>query len=50
MFHYLDGLERKKKKYIFSIAVQPAFSGFVTLSAANRECTGWLKDRVLKPA
>ena len=37
-------------KYIYSIAVRLAVSGFVPLSAANREYTGWLKDRVLKPA
>ena len=36
-------------KYIFSIAVRPAVSGFVPSSALNREYTGWLKDRVLKP-
>ena len=36
--------------YIFSIAVRPTVSGFVPLPAANREYTGWLKDRVLKPA
>ena len=36
--------------YILSIAVRPAVSGFIPLSAANREYTGWLKDRVLKPA
>ena len=40
----------KKNVYIFAIAVRPAVSGLVALSAANRECTGWLKDRVLKPA
>ena len=34
---------------VFSIAVQPAISGFVTSSSANREYTGWLKDKVLKP-
>ena len=38
------------KIYIFSTAVRPAVSGFVPSSAANREYTGWLKDRVLKPA
>ena len=36
--------------YLFSIAVQPVVSGFFPLSAANREYTGWLKDRVLEPA
>ena len=29
-----------------SIALRPAVSWFVPLSAANREYTGWLKDRV----
>ena len=33
-----------------SIAVRPAVSGYVLLTAANRECTGGLKDRVLKSA
>ena len=36
--------------YTVYIAVRPAVSGFVSLSAANREYTGGLKDRVLKPA
>ena len=36
--------------YILSIAVWPAISGLVSSSAVNREYTGWLKDRVLKPA
>ena len=36
--------------HIFSISVQLAVSGFVPSSAANRKYTGWLKDRVLKPA
>ena len=35
--------------YIFSIAVRTAVSGFVPSLAVNREYTGWLKDRVLKP-
>ena len=30
--------------------MRPAVSGFVSLSATNREYTGWLKDRVLTPA
>ena len=37
-------------KYILSIYVRPTVSGFVPLSAANREYTGWLKDRMFKPA
>ena len=32
---------------IFSTAVRPAVSGFAPLSTANREHTGWLKDRGL---
>ena len=36
-------------KYILSIALRPALSVFVPLSAANREYTGWLKDKVIKP-
>ena len=38
------------KIYIFSTAVRPAVLGFVPSSAAKREYSGWLKDRVLKPA
>ena len=36
--------------HIFPISVWPAVSGFVPLSAANIDYTGWLKDRILKPA
>ena len=35
---------------IFSIAVRSAVSGFILLLPSNRQYTGWVKDRVLKPA
>ena len=44
-----DQIADLNKSCIFSIAVRHAVFGFVLLSAANREYTGWLNDRVLKP-
>ena len=37
-------------RFQMSQSVRPVISAFVLSSAANREYTGWPKDRVLKPA